>query len=306
MVTPNMELHDQAVVACIPAWNVEATLPRVLVGAFKHVDKVIVCSDGSSDSTLDIARLMGAHVVNHEVNKGYGRSLIDLFKEAEKHKPKAVVTLDADGQHDPNEIPRVVEPILTGRADVVVGNRFMGERGEVSKYRRFGINALNFFTKRATGKPINDSQCGFRAYSSEALKQLRLTESGMGVSAEILLKAHELGLRIVEVPVHVYYEGLKSSTQNPISQLTDVAGAVVRRVVERQPLRYFGVLALVFLLVSMFFTARTFNLYVSTGMLITNYAIISMFSFMFFASLMNMAITLYALSRIRQEIEGSK
>lgn len=294
------------VVVCIPALNEEATLPRVLVDTFKYAKEVIVCANGCTDSTLGIAERMGAHVVNHPVNLGYGRSLIDLFREAEKYSPKAVVTLDADGQHDPNEIPRVVAPILNGDADVVVGSRFMGAKGEIRKYREVGINALNFLLKKASGKSVNDSQCGFRAYSSEALKKLRLTESGMGVSAEILLKANELGLRVVEVPVHVYYDGLRASSQNPVAQLADVVGAVIRRVVERQPLRYFGFFALASLLVCTFFTVRTVDLYVSTGMLITNYALISLFSFMFFGIMMNMAVVLYAVSRIRQEIEARR
>ena len=128
----------------------------------------------------------------------------------------------------------------------------------------------------------------------------------MGVSAEILIKASELGLRIVEVPVHIHYVGLDTSGQNPVSHASDVVTAIIRRIVERQPLKYFGVPALISLLITIFFSVRTLDHYATTGMLITNLAIASLFSFTFFVFITNMAITLYALSRIRQEIEGSK
>lgn len=294
------------VIACIPAHNEERNIAKVLLKTKKHVDYIITCDDGSTDYTANLAKYFSNQVLNHNVKLGYGRSLIDLFREALKHKPKVIVTLDSDGQHDPDEIPKLINPILNGKADIVVGSRFLSSKNETKKYRLFGIKTINLLTRKASGNPINDSQCGFRAYSQHALQKLHLTEDGMGISTEILLKASEEDLRIVEVPVHVHYVGLKTSKQNPVSQASNVITAIIRRVVEREPIKYFGVPALVSLIITTFFSIRTLDHYTTTGILITNLAIASMFSFMFFVFLMNMAITLYALSRIRLEIEGSK
>lgn len=292
------------VIACIPAYNEEKSIAKVLVKTKKNVDYIITCDDGSSDYTKEIAECLGNQILNHEMKLGYGRSLIDLFREALKHKFKVVVTLDADGQHDPDEIPKIIKPILDGKADIVVGSRFFSNKIEAKKYRRFGIKTINLLTRKASGRDITDSQCGFRAYSRHALQKLHLTEDNMGISTEILIKASELGLRIVEVPVHVRYFGLNTSKQNPFSHASDIIAAIIRRVVERGPLKYFGVPALFSLAVSVFACIRTLELYLTIGMLISNWAILAMFSFMFFMLLANMAMTLYALSRARQEIHS--
>ena len=294
------------VIACIPAYNEEKNIAKVLLKTKKHVDYIITCNDGSTDYTGEIAECLSNQTLNHKMRLGYGRSLIDLFREALKYKSKVIVTIDADGQHNPDEIPKLIKPILDGKADIVVGSRFLSNKIETKKYRRFGIKVLNLLTRKASGRHIKDSQCGFRAYNQHALQKLHLTEDKMGIDTEILIKASELGLRIVEVPVYVHYFGLNTSKQNPISHASDVITAIIRRVVEREPLKYFGLPALVSLAIAIFFSMRTFDLYTTTGVLVTNLAIVSMFSFMFFIFLMNMSITLYALSRIRQEIEGSK
>lgn len=292
------------IVACISAYNEEQNIAKVLVKTRPYVDHIITCNDGSKDYTKEIAQELSDKIINHPTNLGYGRSLIDLFREALKLKADVIITLDADGQHDPDEIPKVVAPILNGEADIVVGSRFLSNKNEMKKYRRFGIRIINLLTQKASGGHIVDSQCGFRAYNQAALKKLRLTEHGMGLSAEILVKASEQGLKIAEVPVRVYYNDLNSSGQNPIFHGSNVVGAIIRRVVERQPFKYFALPALLSLTISIFFSIKALDLYASTGKLITNLALLAMFSFMFFIFLMNMAITLYALSRIRREIES--
>jgi len=292
------------VIACIPAHNEEKTIAKVLLKTRKHVDHIITCNDGSTDYTREIAERFSNQVLNHKAKLGYGRSLIDLFREALKHKSKVVVTLDGDGQHDPNEIPKLTKPILEGKADIVLGSRFLSNKTEAKRYRQFGIKTINLLTQKASGQRFNDSQCGFRAYSQLALQKLRLTEHGMGLSTESLVKAAEQGLKIIEVPVSVYYNNLNGSEQNPVSHATDVIASIIRHVVERKPLKYFGLPAFLSLFISIIFAAKTLELYVSIGMLITNWAIISLFSLMFSVFLMYMAITLYALSRIRQEIQS--
>lgn len=291
------------VIACIPAHNEEKSIAKVLLKTRRHVNYIITCNDGSTDYTGEIAERLSNQTLNHKTKLGYGKSLIDLFKEALKLNPSIVVTLDADDQHNPDDIPKLVQPILDHKADVVLGSRFLSHKVEAKKYRRFGIKTINFFMKKVSDKDINDTQCGFRAYSKQALKKLHLIEDGMGISTEILLKTSELGLKVIEIPIQVYYKGLDTSSQNPISHASNVVGAIIRSVVERHPFKYFGISALILLSISIVFTARTLELYIDTGMLITNLAIVSMFSFMVFVFFMNMAVTLYALSRIRKEIE---
>lgn len=295
-----------SVVACIPAHNEEHSIAKVLLRTRKHVDHIITCNDGSTDETKEIAEHFSDHVVNHTTKQGYGRSLIDLFREALLLPSKVIVTLDADGQHNPDEIPKLTQPILEDKADIVLGSRFSSSRIEAKRYRQFGIRTINRLTQKASGHNFNDSQCGFRAYSYSAIQTLHLTEYGMGFSTETLLKATELGLRIVEVPISVYYHNLNSSDQNPVSHATDVVASIIRHVVERQPVKYLGVPAFLSLVISVFFAARTLELYVSMGMLIIGWAIISLFSFLFSTFLMNLTVTLYVLSRIRQGIEASK
>ena len=130
------------ILACIPAYNVEKTIAKVVVQTKKYVDKVIVCDDGSSDMTGEIATKLGAEVIRHERNRGYGAALASLFRRARELDPEVMVTLDADCQHNPEDIRRVVTPVLKGAADIVVGSRFLAENGEaIPRYRKLGIQA---------------------------------------------------------------------------------------------------------------------------------------------------------------------
>ena len=120
-----MKQNLSLVVACIPAYNEEKTIGNVVLHAQKFVDKVVVVDDGSEDSTGEIARKLGAEVVSHETNLGYGASISSLFKEALKLGADIAVVLDGDNQHDPGEIPRVIEPLIKEEADMVLGSRFL-------------------------------------------------------------------------------------------------------------------------------------------------------------------------------------
>ncbi len=151
---------------------------------------VFVCDDGSNDLTGDIAESLGAYVIRHKTNKGKGASLRDLFKEALKGAPDVVVTLDGDGQHDPEYIPEMVEPILSGEADMVIGSRYMeGSKMDAPFYRRIG---LKFFNWSGGNGGVKDVQSGFRAYSTEALTVVNLSNAnGYGVEIEQLKLARE-------------------------------------------------------------------------------------------------------------------
>jgi len=130
------------IVACIPAYNEGLTIAKVILKARKHVDKVIVCDDGSTDMTAEIAEALGAEVIRHKRNMGYGAAIGSLFRRAREIGADVMVTLDADGQHDPDYIPRLIKPIIKGEADIVIGSRFLGGDVEVPTYRRMILSTF--------------------------------------------------------------------------------------------------------------------------------------------------------------------
>ncbi|MEM4234770.1 MAG: glycosyltransferase family 2 protein, partial [Candidatus Methanomethylicaceae archaeon] len=115
------------VIACIPAYNEERNIASVLLKTMKYVDKVIVCDDGSLDMTGEIAERLGAEVIRHERNMGYGAALRSLFKRSAELDPDVMVTIDADSQHNPEDIKRLTDPVLKGEADIVIGSRLLVE-----------------------------------------------------------------------------------------------------------------------------------------------------------------------------------
>lgn len=212
---------DSFVIAVgIPAFNEEKTIARVILGAQKHADIVIVCDDGSADLTGEIAERLGAIVIRHEKNRGYGAALQSLFKRSKELKVDVLVTIDSDGQHDPSEIPILIKPIKAGTAEVVLGSRFKNDQGtaDMPKYRKFGIKLITKLSNGSSGSNISDAQSGFRAYSKRALERLSLCETGMSASLEILREIKKSGLTIHEVPISCKYGssiGIKTSTENP-------------------------------------------------------------------------------------------
>jgi len=229
-------------VAGIPAYNEEKTIAKVILLAQKHVDRVIVCDDGSTDLTGDIARGLGASVVLHEANLGYGAAIQSLFKKARTMNADVLVTLDADGQHDPEEIPGLLEAIEDREADIVIGSRFLrGTNNHIPRYRRVGIRLITKMSNGTLKGAISDAQSGFRAYSKAAIANLELEENGMGISAEILMKAGRQDLKVVEVPIGVDYKGLDSSTHSPLKHGMDVMAAIFRLVAYEKPLKFLGI-----------------------------------------------------------------
>lgn len=221
-------LYVASIIAGIPAYNEEKTIAEVVLKAGCQVGKVLVCDDGSKDLTRIVARKNGADVVGHEKNMGYGVAMQTLFRKARELDADIMVTFDGDGQHDPDEIPALVKPILEGRADIVTGSRFMkGASRNIPLYRKIGILIITLMTRIVSGYSISDAQSGFRAYSRKALKELKLTEHGWGSSAEVFFRARDVGLRIVEVPVRCDYGDYpKASKRDPLRQGISIVASI--------------------------------------------------------------------------------
>ena len=251
------------VIAAIPCFNEERFIGSVVLKARKYADKVLVIDDGSADASAEVARDAGAIVYRHECNKGYGAAIRTALQKGKEQKADILVVIDGDGQHDPREIPRLLKPILDGQADVVVGSRFLGESQKGPFYRRLGQRALTALTNLGSGQKLSDSQSGFRAYSSEALKVLNLTESGMSVSSEIQFAISKSGLKVAEVPIAVSY--MDKAKRNPLGHGMSVFSRVLVLISLRQPLVLFGVPGIMLLSGGLALGARVLNIYSKTS-----------------------------------------
>ncbi|MFC1897879.1 glycosyltransferase family 2 protein [Chloroflexota bacterium] len=193
------------VIVGIPCFNNAKYIENVILGVKKYVDRVVIIDDGSKDRTSEIAEAAGALVVKHSVNKGYGEAIKSCFEMATVNNADILVILDGDGQHDPENIPQVLEPVLRGIADIVIGSRFLTEIVNMPRYRRFGIKVISFLFNLGLRNKISDVQSGFRVYHRKFFSNLRLTERGMSISIEILEKARKKHMVVAEVPVICYY-----------------------------------------------------------------------------------------------------
>jgi glycosyltransferase involved in cell wall biosynthesis len=297
-----MNEPDRAlVVACLPAYNEEHSIGRVLLQTEKHVDRIIVCDDGSQDMTAEIAERLGAEVVSHTRNLGYGAALRSLFTKALEIEADVIVTLDADGQHLARDIPVITAPVIKGEADVCIGSRFLEAENRIPRYRKEGIRLLTRVTSAATGLELTDAQSGFRAYSGDILSSLIPTEQGMGAGAEILQKAAELNAGISEVPTSVSYDMAETSSQSPIYHALDVLGSTIKHVSIRHPLLFYGLPALVFMALGIGFGVWALQIYAATTQLITNIALVSVASFMIGLILAATAIILFTVISVVRE-----
>jgi glycosyltransferase involved in cell wall biosynthesis len=262
------------IVAGIPACDVERTIAKVVIHTARHVDKVLVVDDGSRDDTALIAERVGAVVIRHERNLGKGAALRSCISRARRLRADILVTIDADGQHDAEEIPRLVAPILRGKADLVLGSR--KDAKGVPAHRRFGGRLLDRATRVTANGAIVDAQSGFRAYSRKALDKLTAAESGMGADSEILMRASEAGLRITEVPISVSYgRGLRTSKHNLVYHWFDVFFSVVKFISIRHPFLFYGGFSAAMFLVAVFFGIQTLDYYARWGHVVTNLALVS-------------------------------
>lgn len=289
------------VVAGIPAYNEENTIARVVLQAQKYAGKVVVCDDGSKDLTRTIAERLEADVVKHDRNLGYGAAIQTLFKRALELGADVLVTLDADGQHSPAEIPQVAEPVLDGKADIVIGSRFVDERlsRAMPWYRRAGIKFITRLTNGGSeSNNVKDAQSGFRAYSRRALEKLVLLENGMGVSSEILINSKKQGLKICEVAASCAYGEKVENSRNPIRHGASVVGSIVKIIVEEKPLITLGLPGILSLIVGAIFGVWMLQIYSEAHYVVTNIALASIAFVLIGMFMLSLSITLYAISRL--------
>jgi len=243
---------------------------------------------------------MGAIVINHSKNLGYGAAIRSLFLKAKELHAELLVTFDADGQHRVEDIKKVIEPILQNTSDIVIGSRLLEKHDDVPNYRKVGIRTITKITNVVTGKNITDSQNGFRAYGKNAIVELNPSDYGMGVSTEILIKANEKKLRIVEVPITVLYDG-ETSTHHPVSHGASVVLSTMKFVSIEHPLKVYGSIGIVLLAIGLFFTVWTIQVFSETRQILTNLALIGIGTTMIGVILILTAILLFSLVSVVRE-----
>ena len=258
----------------IPAYNEEKNIAGIITKLKKYTNDIIVCDDGSNDLTKEIAEGLGATVISHKTNKGYGAAINSLFLKAKELKTEVLVTFDADGQHRIEDIPIVTEPIKNNEAELIIGSRFLDTKSEdMPNYRKVGIKIITKVTNLSIKKDLTDSQSGFRAYSMRALQEITPTDDGMGVSTEILIKANNIGLKIAEVPIKVSYSG-DTSTHDPVSHGTSVILSTIKFTSIHNPLKFYGIPGVIFLIIGLGFIGWTVQIYSESQQIITNVSLI--------------------------------
>lgn len=284
----------------IPAFNEEKNIASIIINLKKIARKIIVCDDGSTDSTAIIAKELGATVIEHHKNQGYGAAIRSIFLKAKEIESEFLVTIDADGQHDVNDIEKILKPIKDDECDIVIGSRFLDDVQNIPTYRKFGINVITKITNASIKDSLSDSQSGFRAYNKKVIESISPSETGMGVSTEILIKASNKNFKIGEVPIVVSYEG-DTSTHNPVSHGTSVLFSTLKFTSIEHPLKFYGIPAVLFLIIGISFTAWSVQIYAEDGSLITNITLIGATTIIVGLILSIAAILLYSLVSVVRE-----
>lgn len=285
----------------IPAYNEEKNIALIIENLREITDTIIVCNDGSTDKTGKIAEKMGAIVINHERNIGYGAAIRTLFLKARELGSDVLVTLDSDGQHRIEDVMPVAEPIIKNQADMVIGSRFLeGNQKNIPKYRKAGIKFITKLANTSLEENVTDSQSGFRAYSKNILSEITPSEHGMGVSNEILIKSSKKGFKIAEVPIVVSYEG-ETSTHHPISHGATVTLSTLKFISIEHPLKFYGIPGIIFLTIGLIFTIMTIQGFTETRQILLSAAVIGVGTIIFGTVLLMTSIILYSVVNLIRE-----
>lgn len=285
------------IIVAMPAYNEEKYIGTMVLRARQYADQVIVLDDGSSDNTAAVAGLAGATVIQHQENKGYGAAIQSIFTEVKSRNPDVLVLIDADSQHNPDEIPSLIKPLSDGY-DMVIGSREM-QKDKIPRYRRIGQKVLLHSTRVLSGENLTDSESGFRAFSRKAIAELKLEENGMAISAETVAAAARNGLKIAEVPISINYTR-DGSTLNPVQHGLGVLVRIISMISERRPLLTFGVGGVILLVAGIITGIRVVNMLSVSGVLPTGTALVSVILIVVGAFSVFTGIILFVLSRRRR------
>ena len=296
---------DMSILVCIPAFNEEHFIGKLIKNCLKYADQVVVCDDGSVDKTYEVADAAGANVIRHEKNCGKGEAFQSLFQFARHSNVDVIVTIDGDGQFLPEEIPKLVKKIESNEADIVIGYRFDNAE-EMPNYRKFGNKMLDKMTNMATELSVRDTQSGFRAYSKNIIKLIEFKKKGFGVDTEILINAAKNGARISEEKVSViYHTGSQTSTKNPISHSGEVITSLLEIIAIRSPLKFVGTPGLILIILGIYFAIDVTLTYTEIGYFSIPFTLIGVSCLVVGLILFLTSILLYSLSKRSKKSENT-
>ncbi len=285
--------------ACIPAYNEESHIQDVIKKSIPHVDKVVVCDDGSTDNTAKLAKDAGAIVISQK-NQGYGAAISTLFDYARKENAQIMITLDGDGQHNAEQIPLLIDAITTHNVDVAIGSRFLDDTTKASGYRKTGIKIITSASNYGTNFKVSDSQSGFRAYSKDAIDSIHPTEQGMAVSTEILLKISIKGLSVAEVPITISYHG-DTSEQHSVPHGISVLMNTLKYVSIRHPIKFYGIPGLASIVAGIILGGIFLDAYLNQQIIFYGSLLGSVVLFLFGSILAVTAIILFSMANLMRD-----
>lgn len=223
------------IVAAVPVLNEETTIGSVVERVKAHVNQVLVLDDGSTDGSAAVASAAGASVIRHQTNRGKGAALQTVIAWArERTDVMTLVLLDGDGQHDPDDIPRLVTAQESAKLDILVGSRFLGANN-APLYRLFGLHVLSASASLGSGVHLTDSQSGYRVLSRRAIDELALHEDAFGVESEMQFESARAGLSMGEAPIRIGYDS--PARRSPVVHGVSVLLRTIAMTARRRPLR---------------------------------------------------------------------
>ncbi len=261
----DIDKPQKGIFAVLPAFNEELVIGSVVLRTRKYVDKVIVVDDGSSDLTAEVAESAGAEVIKLEHNTGKAYTILLGLQRARETGCAVAVMLDSDGQHDPKEIQRVAGLVRAGKADLVIGSRFLEKNSGIPAYRQIGQRILDLFTNMGAKSNVTDSQSGFRALSCKALDNLDFKSDGYNIESDMIGHFSALGLSIMEVPISVNYDVPNKHKKHPLTHGVGVLTRLINLIGYRRPLLLFGVPGIIFIIIGIATGFYAFSEYTSTA-----------------------------------------
>ncbi|PXF62147.1 MAG: hypothetical protein C4B59_00615 [Candidatus Methanogaster sp.] len=258
---------DTKIIAGIPAYNEQYSVCGLIHATMDYADDVIVVDDGSTDNTSKLAKRAGAVVVRHKINQGKTAAIQTIIAEAIMRDADVLVLLDADGQHDPEEIPSLLKPVLEDEYEFVMGSRKLNGSKKIGKrplIRPFGQFVLKIGLGAITKKKYTDPECGFRVLSRRAMEVMEFKGSGFSVEAEMIRLAEAHGLKSIEVPMaEIYVEN--GSTLNPWRHGFSNLKRILAWIAEKRPLFFFGVLGMWFTVIGLILGANAIYIANTSG-----------------------------------------
>ena len=237
----------QKIVVIIPAYNEENTIAKVIGEIPRDISdsvEVLVIDDGSSDNTVTIAKKAGAdHVISHGYNKGLGIAFQTGIRNALEIGADIIINIDADGQFNPGDIPKLIKPIVEQKADMVTCSRFLKKEWipKMPLVKRFGNKLFTNFINFLTRQKFTDTQCGFRAYSRDAALRMNLMGT-FTYTQEVFLDLAEKGLIIKEIPCQVKgvrEHGKSKVVKNPLLYAINSLMIILKAFRDYHPLKFF-------------------------------------------------------------------